>query len=125
MGDAVDLQFRLAQVEREATDLLDAGQDEHALAGDDLEPQALARPVGRVVLTQPADDQRLVGLRDAPHETEDEEQEHQRPDDDAGDDHGVLLFLPYMGATTTVRGGKYSTTTTRVPTSIVSPLSVL
>ena len=31
---------------------------------------------------------------------------------------------PYMGVTTTVRGGKYSTTTTRVPTVIVSALSV-
>jgi hypothetical protein len=32
-------------------------------------------------------------------------------------------FASYIRVTTTVRGGKYSTTTTRVPVAIVSSLS--
>ena len=73
VGDAVDLQLGLAQVEGKTADLLHAGEDHHALAGDDLEPQALTDAVGRVVLAEAADDQSLVGLGHPPHETEDEE----------------------------------------------------
>ena len=43
-------------------------------------------------------------------------------DDDADDDHVHARLPPsrYIGVTTTVRGGKYSTTTTRVPVAISS-----
>jgi hypothetical protein len=123
--DTVDLQLGFTQVERKAPHLLDSRQDEHTLAGDDLEPQALTHAVGRVVLAEPADDQGLVGLGDPPHEAEDEADEYHCPSDDPDDDHGgPPSLVPYIGVTTTVRGGKYSTTTTRVPILRVSPPSL-
>ena len=47
VGDAVDAQLGLSKVEREAAHRLHAGDDERALAGDDLEAEALGHALGR------------------------------------------------------------------------------
>ena len=88
-------------------------------------PMLSPAPSGEV-LAQAGDHQGLVGLGDPPHELEDREQDGQADDDATGQDQDPLLRLstqPYMGLTTTVRGGKYSITTTRVPVEMVSVVS--
>jgi hypothetical protein len=92
---ARDVQFGLVGVEREVAHPLDAGHDEGTLAGDDLEAQGLGDALDGV-LVEARDDERLVGLGDPPHRTEQHEDQHQHHDHSATDDgqrtHGSTSF---------------------------------
>ena len=81
VGDAVDGELGLAEVEREPAHGLHAGNDERALAGDDLEAEALVeldRPGAFLGCLEAGDDQRLVRLGHPPHELEEITDEQQR-----------------------------------------------
>src|SRR5205823_10836549 len=61
---ALEVELRLVDVEREPPDLLEARDDEDALADDDLEAEAGSVPLGPVMRPETGDDERLVRLGD-------------------------------------------------------------
>ena len=100
--DAVDGQVGLAQVEREPPHGLHAGEHERALAGDDLEAEALLERVGGVLVPEAGDDQGLVRLGHAPHGLEDDDGDDdgddRRADDDVDAVHVMSSVSPRLGA---------------------------
>src|SRR5262249_15063877 len=81
VSHTVDLEVGLAKVQRQAAHGLEAGHDERAPAGDDLESEALLQTL--VAMLAPGADERLVWLR-APQcaleEQHEQEEDHQRCD---------------------------------------------
>jgi hypothetical protein len=106
VGDALDRERRLAHPERQAADGLEAGQDERPLAGHDLEAEAVARALGAGAGAQAGDDERLVRLRDAPHQLEQDRERdqggHRGDRDDLG--HSHIHLLPLVPAAALSRG---------------------
>ena len=98
---AGDVELGLVGIEGEVADALDTGHDEGTLAGDDLEAEALGDALDGV-LVEARDDERLVGLGDPPHRTEQQEDQHQRHDHNATDDgqrtHGSTSFSRLLAA---------------------------
>ncbi len=73
VGDAVDHELRLVEVQRQFPDRLDARNDERSAPGDDPEPHAVAQAFGLVRRT--GNDECLVGLGHPPHELEQADQD--------------------------------------------------
>jgi len=99
LRDAIDGQFRFVEIERKPAHGLDAGDDERAVTGDDLEAHALADGVGRAPRSEARDDERFVRFGDTPHRLEegDANCEHDDSDDDIdaesrGYDHGCAPY---------------------------------
>lgn len=97
MGDAIDGQFRLVEVERHLPYRLHTGQDERAVPGDDTEPHALPKTFGLVLGAR--DDQCFVRLGHSPHQLEQADQhndgDENQPRHDADDHrHAPLIAVP-------------------------------
>src|SRR5262249_40857744 len=78
LGDAGDLELGDPAVQHQPAGGLEAGQHHGALAGDDLEPEAVRGVRAGQAGTEPGDDQRLVRLGDPPGRLEHDDQEYQR-----------------------------------------------
>jgi len=130
---AVDGEIGFVEVERELTDDLHARDDERAVARDHLEAHALGLRRRIAARPEAGDDERFVGLGNAPHRFEDDDGEQADHDDDRADrdckrretrcDHDDSS-RPHGGGRTYSRRRDddrpwrmiCSTTTTRVPT---------
>src|SRR5439155_19347103 len=126
--DAGDLQLGGPAVPHQPAGGLQAGNHHGALAGDDLEPEAVRGVDAVRAGAEPGDDQRLIGLGDPPGRLEQDDDEQEcgrcRDADDAVGGHRCRPFRIEPGqsrVTVTSRGGWYSTTSTLVPTGMVSP----
>ena len=108
VGDAVDGQLGLAQVEREAAHLWTPGMTSVPLPVTILKPRLAVRRWRRGVVWQAGDDQRLVRLGHPPHELEQDDEERRDPAADHTRMIRPVFFTSlrcYIGVTTTVRGG--------------------
>jgi hypothetical protein len=131
LAHTVDLQVGLTQVEGEATHHLDAREHKRALAGHNFEAEALPHAIRRP-LVEARDDQGFIRLGDPPHHSPKHKERDEYGNDDANHHRNAgekriahriyLLGMPGRQArlTTIVRGGKYSTTKTRVPRGMAS-----
>jgi hypothetical protein len=106
VGHAVDGELGLAEVEGEPAHGLHARDDQRALAGDDLEAEALVDVDGGGPATtlDARDDERLVRLGDAPHELEDDDGRHDGDGDGDQNDHVTPAFDSHLGDDDRSRG---------------------